>query len=81
LVVEDHGLGIPSAELGRVFEPYYRGTNVATSTNGTGVGLAGTRHIVEQHGGDISVESVLGERTAFTVRLPLIRERVELVEA
>jgi signal transduction histidine kinase len=81
LVVEDHGLGIPSAELGRVFEPYYRGTNVATSTNGTGVGLAGTRHIVEQHGGDISVESVLGERTAFTVRLPLIRERIELVEA
>jgi len=36
---------------------------------------------VEQHGGDISVESVLGERTAFTVRLPLIRERIELVEA
>jgi two-component system phosphate regulon sensor histidine kinase PhoR len=81
LQVEDCGMGIPEKELGRVFEPYYRGTNVSRTTNGTGVGLAGTRHIVEQHGGEIGVESVVGRSTTFTVRLPLIREGVELVEA
>ena len=81
LTVQDQGMGIPPAELGRVFEPYYRGTNVAGSTNGTGVGLAGTRHIVEQHGGEIAVDSVVGQATTFTVHLPLIRESAELVEA
>lgn len=43
--------------------------------------LAGTRHIVEQHGGEIGVESVMGESTTFTVRLPLILEGAELIEA
>jgi hypothetical protein len=81
LRVQDRGMGIPPDELTRVFEPYYRGTNAAAKTSGTGVGLAGTRHIVEQHGGTISVESVVGEMTTFTVSLPLSRERVELVEA
>ena len=58
LSVQDNGIGIPASELGRVFEPYYRGTNVSAATSGTGIGLAGTRHIVEQHGGEISVDSV-----------------------
>jgi signal transduction histidine kinase len=79
--VSDNGVGIPPTELDRVFEPYYRGSNVAGSIGGTGVGLAGTRHIVEQHGGEISVESVIGESTTFTVRLPLILEGAELIEA
>jgi PAS domain S-box-containing protein len=81
LAVRDHGIGIPPAELSRVFEPYYRGTNVSASISGTGVGLAGTRHIVEQHGGEISVRSELGKSTTFTVRLPVIREGVDLIEA
>jgi signal transduction histidine kinase len=80
LTVTDHGLGIPDAEIVRVFEPYYRGTNVAGSTSGTGVGLAGTRHIVEQHGGSIDVVSRLGEMTSFTVRLPLLRDVPDLPE-
>ncbi len=80
LTVEDHGMGIPAAELSRVFEPYYRGSNVAKTTNGTGVGLAGTRHIVEQHGGEISAESIVGQSTAFTVRLPFVRD-LALVDA
>jgi two-component system phosphate regulon sensor histidine kinase PhoR len=80
LTVSDWGLGIPESELGRVFEPYYRGTNVAGTTSGTGVGLAGTRHIVEQHGGEIEVESAPGAATTFTVRLPLIRDEVDLAD-
>jgi len=80
LTVQDEGMGIPPDEVGRVFEPYFRGTN-AGKTSGTGVGLAGTRHIVEQHGGAIMVESVIGKMTVFTVSLPLAREGIELVEA
>ncbi|HET7676914.1 MAG TPA: ATP-binding protein [Candidatus Limnocylindrales bacterium] len=81
LVVEDHGIGIPPSELERIFEPYYRGTNVGASISGSGIGLAGTLHIVEQHGGRITVESSEGEATTVTVRLPLIREEAELARA
>jgi signal transduction histidine kinase len=77
LAVRNHGLGIPAAELDRVFDVYYRGTNVSETISGTGVGLAGARHIVEQHGGAISADSVLGETTTFTVRLPLTQNRAE----
>jgi len=75
LAVRNQGLGIPTAELDRVFDVYYRGTNVSETISGTGVGLAGARHIVEQHGGAISAESVLGETTTFTVRLPLTQDQ------
>jgi signal transduction histidine kinase len=44
---------------------------VSGSIGGTGVGLAGARHIVEHHGGEIGVESVEGATTTFTVRLPM----------
>jgi signal transduction histidine kinase len=71
LAVTNRGVGIPAHELDRVFDTYFRGTNVLGSISGTGVGLAGARHIVEQHGGKIGVESVEGETTTFTVRLPL----------
>ena len=79
--VTDHGIGIPASEVDNVFDPYFRGTNVPGSIKGTGVGLAGTRHIVEQHGGEIEVESIHGESTTVTVRLPLIRDIAELVDA
>ncbi|MGH2455832.1 MAG: ATP-binding protein, partial [Candidatus Limnocylindria bacterium] len=71
LAVHNRGPGIPPSEIDRVFDPYYRATNVSSSISGTGVGLAGVRHIVEQHGGRVEVESVLGETTTFTVRLPV----------
>jgi PAS domain S-box-containing protein len=71
LAVSNRGLGIPADELDRIFDTYYRATNVSGSITGTGVGLAGVRHIVEQHGGRIDVESTQGGTTTFTVRLPL----------
>jgi signal transduction histidine kinase len=66
-------MGIPAAELPHIFEQYYRASNVVGKVAGTGIGLAGARQIVEQHGGSIEVESEEGRQTTFTVRLPLQR--------
>jgi signal transduction histidine kinase len=71
LSVQDHGIGIPAGDLPHVFERFFRGTNVAGRIRGTGIGLAGSRQIVEQHGGTLTVESREGEGSTFTVRLPL----------
>jgi PAS domain S-box-containing protein len=72
LRVRDRGLGIPADELPHIFERYRRGRNVIGKIAGAGIGLAGVRDIVEQHGGEISVESTEGEGSTFTVRLPLL---------
>jgi PAS domain S-box-containing protein len=69
VTVTDQGVGIPRADLAHVFAPFQRGRNVGTIP-GTGVGLAGARQIVEQHGGTIAVESAEGAGSEFTVRLP-----------
>jgi PAS domain S-box-containing protein len=69
--VRDHGLGIPAADLPRVFDLFHRAGNVAEAIPGTGIGLASVRQIVELHGGTIDVESTEGEGTTFIVRLPL----------
>jgi signal transduction histidine kinase len=71
LTVSNQGAGIPPAERDRVFDTYYRGSNVSHTIGGTGVGLAGARQIIEQHGGRIGVESIEGETTTFTVSLPV----------
>lgn len=71
LTVADHGIGIPAADLPRIFERFHRGANVAGRISGSGIGLAGARQIVEQHGGTIGVTSAPGDGAAFTVRLPL----------
>lgn len=69
--VEDAGIGIPSADLPHVFERFHRGRNVGGETTGAGIGLAGSKQIVEQHGGRIEVESTEGQGSRFTVRLPV----------
>jgi signal transduction histidine kinase len=68
--VSDTGVGIPAEALDRVFEPYY-----STKDTGTGLGLAVTRKIVDEHGGRIRVESTPGEGTTFEVDLPRRRTR------
>jgi len=69
--VSDTGPGIPPAELPRIFERFYRGTNLgAARASGSGLGLAIARSIVEMHGGFIEVTSVLGEGAVFRVVLP-----------
>jgi signal transduction histidine kinase len=71
LVVADTGLGIPAADLPHITERFYRARNVEGKLPGTGLGLAGVRQIVEQHGGSLSLESHEGVGTSVTVRLPL----------
>lgn len=71
LSVQDTGVGVPEAEQDAIFEPFQRGSNVAGTTRGTGLGLAGTLQIVQQHGGSIHVHSQPGIGSTFTVRLPL----------
>ncbi len=69
--VVDTGVGIPARHLGRVFERFYRVDRArARATGGTGLGLSITRHAVASHGGDVTVQSVEGEGSTFTVRLP-----------
>ncbi len=64
--VADSGNGIAEDVLPRIFEPFF-----TTKAKGSGLGLAVVKRIVEDHGGRISVRSVVGEGTAFTVRLPI----------
>lgn len=71
LSVSDTGAGIPQKDLERVFERFYR-VDVARSraTGGTGLGLSIVRHVVESHGGKVTVVSKLGRGSTFTITLP-----------
>jgi protein-histidine pros-kinase len=67
----DQGIGIPAKDLPFIFEQFYRASNVDEQVRGTGLGLASSRRIVEQHGGTIAVASEEAGGSTFTVRLPL----------
>ena len=76
LRVSDDGEGIPTSDLDRVFERFYRVDSARSRrTGGTGLGLAIVRHAVENHGGRVTVRSELGAGSTFTVHLPLVVER------
>jgi two-component system phosphate regulon sensor histidine kinase PhoR len=70
VTVQDTGVGIPEADLPRVFERFYK-TDRARRSEGTGLGLAITKHIVQAHQGAISVISQPGHGASFVVTLPL----------
>jgi signal transduction histidine kinase len=70
LVVHDEGVGIPATDLAAVSTLYYRASNVVRTTIGTGIGLFGSRSIIEQQGGSLQLESTEGVGTTVTVRLP-----------
>jgi len=66
--VSDSGPGIPSAVLARIFEPFF---TTKPAGEGTGLGLSLCRGMIEDHGGTIVAESVVGEGTVFTIELPV----------
>lgn len=69
VLVEDHGIGIPEKDRQRVFESYYRGSNTSGIV-GSGVGLYLVKAIVDLHAGTIALQSIEGEGSRFTLRLP-----------
>jgi signal transduction histidine kinase len=64
--VVDTGVGIPPEDLNRLFEPFF-----TTKSQGTGLGLANAKRVLEQHGGDIRSKSVVGQGTTMSLWLPL----------
>ena len=72
LEVRDTGMGIPQRDLPRVFERFYRVDRARSrETGGTGLGLAIVRHVAENHGGEVTVQSELSAGSTFAVRLPV----------
>jgi PAS domain S-box-containing protein len=80
LTIADNGIGFEESHTDRIFSPFKR-LHGRDEYEGTGMGLAICRRIVERHGGDISVESRPGEGTTFTVLLPVARGEEETTTA
>jgi two-component system sensor histidine kinase SenX3 len=80
LKVADTGIGVSLADQERIFERFFRVDRARSrSTGGTGLGLSIVRHVVDNHGGTISVRSAEGEGSTFTIELPALNG-VEVVD-
>ena len=70
--MRDHGIGVPTRDLERIFERFYRVDRARSrETGGTGLGLAIVRHVIQAHGGEVTVQSREGEGSTFTLYLPI----------
>ena len=64
--IKDNGIGIPQCDIGKIFDPFF-----STKAVGTGLGLAVSHKIVQDHGGRIEVESIEHKETTFYINLPM----------
>lgn len=72
MTVADEGQGIASEEIDKLFKSFQRtSTRPTAAEHSTGLGLAICKRIIELHGGEISVHSIIGQGTTFTARLPI----------
>ncbi len=82
IAVEDHGPGIPHADLPHLFEPFYRGAGATTAQiHGNGLGLSIVKRIVEAHRGRVTVSTRTGSGTVFTLHLPATSDAPAMVSA
>jgi two-component system NtrC family sensor kinase len=77
VTVEDDGIGIPTAILPQLFEPFV----TTKEAKGVGLGLAVSKSVVERHHGQISVRSTPGQGTTFTIELPVEAMAADLGES
>jgi signal transduction histidine kinase len=76
LSIGDTGGGIPADQLKRIFEPFY-----TTKKKGSGLGLMIVQRIIQEHRGQIKIESHVGQGTIFRIWLPLFERQTRLIEA
>src|SRR6202035_2685639 len=82
ITVADTGMSIPSEDLSRLFERFYRVDKARSrAVGGTGLGLSIVRHIIERMNGKITVESELGKGSVFSITLPVSRSNTEVAPA
>lgn len=71
ICIQDNGRGLSEEELSNLFTRYYRGTNTKAKPEGTGLGMAISKQIIELHDGSITVESELGIGTEIAIKFPI----------
>ena len=81
LSVEDHGPGVPEGDVRRVFDRFYRASNVrGKQIRGSGIGLSLVKHVVEAHGGRVLLSPTAGGGATFTITVPVERESQPALE-
>jgi signal transduction histidine kinase len=76
VTVTDQGIGIPAQDIPQLFKRFHRASN-ARGVPGSGIGLHMVRQIADLHGGEVSIQSRVGEGTVITLRLPLAPRKKE----
>lgn len=79
MTIQDNGIGLSEEEKTLIFERFYRADKARSLPDGTGLGLPIVKRVIELYGGDITLDSTLGEGTTFKVRLP-VKNKPQLIQ-